>query len=167
MTSDSIDPAIEAARREHPQLDAPFAGVFSRLRRLVEIDEDALVRLYAGFSVRPAEVALLHTLRRAGAPYELTPGELARQLLRSSTAMTARIDRLADLGLVERIPDPADRRTILVRLTDQGCTIQDDAIRSLVEYRAGLFEDLSPSQIDQLLSSLRVLLLRLEQIPRD
>ena len=53
MTSDSIDPAIEAARREHPQLDAPFAGVFSRLRRLVEIDEDALVRLYAGFSVRP------------------------------------------------------------------------------------------------------------------
>ena len=167
MTSDSIDPAVEAARREHPEHDHPAAGIFARLRRLVEIDEDALVRLHAGAATRPAEMELLHTLRRAGPPYELTPGQLARQLLRSSTAMTARVDRLEDLGLVERIPDPKDRRTILVRLTDQGYRVQDEGIRSLGEYRSELFADLSPSEIDQLNSSLRAVLLRLERIPRD
>jgi hypothetical protein len=68
MTSDKIDPALDAARREHPQHDPPSAGIFSRLCWLAQLDEDVLRRFYAGASVRPAEMALLHTLRRAGPP---------------------------------------------------------------------------------------------------
>jgi DNA-binding MarR family transcriptional regulator len=81
--------------------------------------------------------------------------------------MTTRIDRLAELGLVERIPDLVDRRLVRVRLTRHGRAVQDDALGSLVEYRSGLFADLSEGEIDGLSSLLRIVLLRLEQIPLD
>jgi DNA-binding MarR family transcriptional regulator len=68
---------------------------------------------------------VLATLRRQGPPYELTPTALYRELLLSSGAMTHRLDALADRGLVERRPDPDDRRGWLVRLTEAGRALAD------------------------------------------
>ena len=63
---------------------------------------------------------MLAALRRAGAPYELSPGRLLRETLVTSGTMTNRVDRLAARGLVTRLPDPNDRRGVLVRLTRAG-----------------------------------------------
>ena len=63
---------------------------------------------------------MLAALRRAGAPYELSPGKLLRETLVTSGTMTNRVDRLVARGYVERNPDPDDRRGVLVRLTPEG-----------------------------------------------
>ena len=72
---------------------------------------------------------MLAALRRAGAPYELSPGRLLRETLVTSGTMTNRVDRLAARGLVERLPDPDDRRGVLVRLTAEGKATVDGALR--------------------------------------
>ena len=63
------------------------------------------------------EFDVLSALRRAGAPYQLSPGQLIRQTLVTSGTMTNRVDRLERRGLVGRSPDPPDRRGVIVRLT--------------------------------------------------
>ena len=76
---------------------------------------------------------MLAALRRAGAPYELSPGRLLRETLVTSGTMTNRVDRLAARGFVERSPDPDDRRGVIVRLTREGKTAVDGAFEALLE----------------------------------
>ena len=59
---------------------------------------------------------MLAALRRAGPPYELSPGRLVRETLVTSGTMTNRVDRLAARAR-RRLADPGDRRGVLVRLT--------------------------------------------------
>ena len=76
---------------------------------------------------------MLAALRRTGAPYELSPGRLLRETLVTSGTMTNRVDRLAARGLVERYPDPDDRRGVIVRLTPEGKATVDGAFAALLD----------------------------------
>ena len=84
----------------------------------------------------------MSALRRAGDPYQLSPGQLVTDTLVTSGTMTNRVDRLEQKGLVRRIPDPTDRRGVRVRLTAQGRDVVDAALASLLdrerEFLAGL-----------------------------
>ena len=81
---------------------------------------------------------MLSALRRAGAPYRLSPGALLTQTLVTSGTMTNRIDRLAEHGLVERLPSPDDRRGVLVQLTAAGLQRVDGAFADLLDVERGL-----------------------------
>ena len=85
---------------------------------------------------------MLAALRRAGAPYELSPGRLLRETLVTSGTMTNRVDRLAARGFVERYPDPDDRRGVIVRLTAEGKAAVDGAFEALLAAEADLLADL-------------------------
>ncbi len=85
---------------------------------------------------------MLAALRRAGAPYELSPGRLLRETLVTSGTMTNRVDRLAARGLVERYPDPDDRRGVIVRLTPEGKATVDGAFAALLDAEHALLADL-------------------------
>ena len=85
---------------------------------------------------------MLAALRRAGAPYELSPGRLLRETLVTSGTMTNRVDRLAARGLVERYPDPDDRRGVIVRLTAEGKATVDGAFEALLDAERELLADL-------------------------
>ena len=63
----------------------------------------------------------------------LSPGRLLSETLATSDTMTNRVDRLAARGLVERYPDPADRRGVIVRLTPEGQAAVDGAFAALLE----------------------------------
>ncbi|MEN0084600.1 MAG: MarR family transcriptional regulator, partial [Leifsonia sp.] len=96
-------------------------------------------------------------LRRAGAPYQLSPKSLLQQTLVSSGTMTNRIDRLVARGLVERRTDPNDGRGILVQMTAQGLTRVDAAITRLVDAEAELLGGLSAADAERLAALLRKL----------
>ena len=64
-----------------------------------------------------SEIAALEHLQGAG---ELTPGQLGRLLSMTSGAVTALVDRLEAAGYVERVPNPRDRRSSLLRPTAVG-----------------------------------------------
>jgi DNA-binding MarR family transcriptional regulator len=108
------------------------------------------------------EFDVLSALRRAGEPYELTPGRLIAETLVSSGTMTNRIDRMVAHGLVVRAADASDRRVVKVRLTPEGRRRVDAAMSQLLESERALLAVLPESDRKHLSDSLRSLLIPFE-----
>jgi DNA-binding MarR family transcriptional regulator len=155
---DEVDDLIEAWERERSDLDLAPVAVFSRISRLARRLDLARRDAFTKHGIEPWEFDVLAALRRAGAPYELSPGRLLRETLVTSGTMTNRVDRLAARGYVERYPDPADRRGVLVRLTWEGKATVDAAFEALLAEEAALLADLSDRDRIRLASLLRTLL---------
>jgi len=155
---DEVDDLSEAWARERPDLDLAPVAVFSRLSRLSRHLDLARRTAFTSYGIESWEFDVLAALRRAGAPYELSPGRLLRETLVTSGTMTNRVDRLAARGLVERLPDPADRRGVLVRLTPEGKAAVDGAFEALLAAEREFLGGLDAEQQDQLAGLLRRLL---------
>ncbi|MBC9734413.1 MarR family winged helix-turn-helix transcriptional regulator [Nocardioides marmotae] len=155
---DEVDELVEAWARERPDLDFDAVAVFSRISRLARHLDLARRQAFTEHGIETWEFDVLAALRRAGAPYELSPGRLLRETLVTSGTMTNRVDRLAARGLVERYPDPDDRRGVIVRLTAEGKTAVDGAFTALLRAEQGLLADLPPAERHQLADLLRRLL---------
>ena len=154
---DEVDRLVAAWRRERPDLDVEPLEVLSRISRLARHLDRARRTAFAEHSLEPWEFDVLTALRRAGAPYQLSPGQLLTQTLVTSGTMTNRIDRLAGKGLVQRLPDPGDRRGVLVRLTDAGQRHADAALAGLLDHEREILAELSTGQREELARLLRQL----------
>jgi DNA-binding MarR family transcriptional regulator len=131
---------------ERPDLDVSPMGIVGRISRLSLVVDRELEPVFAQFGLNHWSFDMLATLRRSGAPYQLSPTELFRSMMVTSGTMTNRIDRLTEKDLVRRIPDPEDRRAILVELTDQGRKLIDSALASHVSNEERLLQSLSPEE---------------------
>ncbi len=154
---DEVDRLVEAWHRERPDLDVAPLGVLSRVSRLARHLDRARRQAFSEHALETWEFDVLAALRRAGAPYELSPGVLLTSTLVTSGTMTNRIDRLEAQGLVDRRPDPDDRRGVFVRLTDDGRQRVDAALADLLEQERAILSDLTAAERDQLAALLRVL----------
>ncbi len=117
-----------------------------------------LAPLFAEFGLQSGEFDVLATLRRSGAPYELTPTELFEATMMSSGGMTARLDRLERRDLVERRPNPNDRRGVLVRLTGRGVALIERALPEHLANEAWLTACLTDKESRTLSNLLKKLL---------
>lgn len=163
MTTDEVDRIVASWRKQRPDLDTSPMLVFSRVSRLARHLDLARRAAFLTHDLEPWEFDVLSSLRRAGAPYALTPGVLMAELLVSSGTMTNRIDRLETKGLVKRSPSPADRRAVLVTLTSQGRARVDAALASLLECERQALIALSPEEQERLGNLLKPLLLPFDQ----
>ncbi len=161
MERDEVDELVEAWHRERADLDLAPVEVFSRISRLARLLDKARREAFSAHRVESWEFDVLAALRRAGRPYQLTPGALVRQTMVTSGTMTNRVDRLAQRGLVERSPDPRDRRGVLVGLTAQGKRTVDGAFETLLAAERGLLADLSDDDRAGLAALLKRLMLPL------
>ena len=159
---DHIDRIAEQWRRERPDVEVDALATVGRLLRLAHRLDDALAGGLAEYDLQPGWFDLLAALRRSGAPYELSPTQLIEATLLSSSGMTKRIDRLEEGALVERRPDPHDRRGTLVRLTRKGRMLVDRALETHVQNEEALLAVLRQSERRQLDGLLRRLLEGLE-----
>jgi DNA-binding MarR family transcriptional regulator len=155
--SDEVDRIVEAWERERPDLDFSPLQVLSRVGRLSKHLDRARRTAFATSGLEPWEFDVLAALRRAGAPYQLSPKALLQQTLVSSGTMTNRIDGLVTRQLVERRTDPHDGRGVLVVMTDRGREAVDSAISELIAGEAELLEALSRADQDRLSALLRKL----------
>ena len=155
--SDEVDRIVEAWSRERPDVDFTPLQVLSRVGRLARHLDRARRVAFAASDLEPWEFDVLAALRRAGAPYQLSPKSLLQQTLVSSGTMTNRIDRLVERRLVERRTDPHDGRGVLVVMTTRGREAVDDAISELLAGEAELLEGLSKADQDRLSGLLRKL----------
>ena len=155
---DEVDDLVQAWARERSDLDLAPVEVFSRIYRLSRHLDLARKEAFSEHDIESWEFDVLAALRRAGAPYELSPGRLLKQTLVTSGTMTNRVDRLTARGLVERQPDPDDRRGVIVRLTVEGKATVDAAFGALVERERALLNDLPARERKQLAALLRTLL---------
>lgn len=154
---DEVDLIVEAWRRERPDVDVAPMHVLSRVSRLAHHLDRARREAFRTHALEPWEFDVLAALRRSGPPYELSPGRLVGETLVTSGTMTNRVDRLAVRGLVERHPDPGDRRGVLVRLTGTGRETVDGALSELMDREAELLAGLSATEADGLVAALRTL----------
>jgi DNA-binding MarR family transcriptional regulator len=164
---DHVDRIQSEWRRERPDLDVEALGTLGRLFRTAALTESKLARGLAPHGLQPGWFDLLAALRRAGAPYELNPTDLMAATMLSSGGVTKRLDRLAEAGLLERRPDPNDRRGTLVRLTPKGKRTIDKAIATHAANETLVLSALSPADRRILDESLRKLLVVVEQEPAE
>ncbi|GCD21690.1 MarR family transcriptional regulator [Cellulomonas algicola] len=152
---DEVDRIVLAWERERPDLDVRPLTVLSRVSRLARHLDLARRGAFARHDLETWEFDVLSALRRAGAPYRLSPGALLTQTLVTSGTMTNRIDRLVEHGLVERQPSPDDRRGVLVQLTEAGRTRVDAAFADLLDVERGLLGELDEADRQRLADLLR------------
>lgn len=158
--ADAVDAVIELWRHERPDLDDKLwpAEVIGRVQRLSRILDKKLKEFNTEHGLESWEFDVLTTLRRSGEPGGLTPGALLKAAMVTSGAITNRIDRMETKGLVERVRDSDDRRSVKIRLTDKGYQVVDEVFVLHLENEARLLPDLEPAQWTQLIGGLRLLL---------
>jgi DNA-binding MarR family transcriptional regulator len=156
---DEIDRIVEQWNQERPDLDVSPTQTLQRITRLSLLQAVSFVRVFAPYGVSFGEYLVLAALRRAGPPYRMNPTQLFNSVILSSGAMTNRLDRIEGIGLVERQPDPTDRRGRLVALTDRGRKLVDAAVVDHLENEQRLLSALDAGEREQLAQLLRKLLL--------
>ena len=160
---DHVDSFLEEISADLPAgLDLTVEGIVDRIggihRRIKWMHEETLDQL--GLTLSDWHV--LTALRWAGEPYRRKAGELARRADLTSGAMTSRLDALEKEGLVRRLRDPADRRSVLVQLTEKGRKTHEQAMGIQAQKEVLLAEALTDREKEQLNALLRRVMVTLE-----
>ena len=153
---DEVDRLVAAWKRERPDLDLSPLYVLSRITRIARHLD--IARRDAFGDLENWGFDVLAALRRAGSPYQLSPGQLMQETMVTSGTMTNRLDRLEELLLITRESDPHDGRGSLVSLTKSGIRAVDSAMEELLENERKLLKDLSSKDREQLAALLSTLI---------
>src|SRR5712691_9833850 len=161
---DHVDHFLESIRNELPHLDLAVEGIVDRInglsRRIKRMMEETLTER----SLTWGEWKVLGLLRHSNDSYRRSPGFLAVHAELSSGAMTNRLDRLEEAGLIRRLPDPSDRRGIQVELTKAGIKAYDESTAAQASKEALIASALSAKEKQELNNLLRRLMLIAEQL---
>ncbi len=144
--NDAVEEILRQWSVERPDLDVSAMGVFGRLSRAARMLGRSLAETFGRYGLNGGEFDVLATLRRAGGPYGLTPTDLYRSMMLSSGAMTNRLDRLEERGLVRRSQDTDDRRGVRITLTEKGFDLIEEAVEAHVENEQRLLAGLSEEE---------------------
>ncbi|WP_202903947.1 MarR family winged helix-turn-helix transcriptional regulator [Halomonas huangheensis] len=162
MPRDAIDRLIAEWSRVLPDRDSSDMGIFTRLYRALKHVDRRVAAVFRSYGLREGEFDLLATLYRRDSPQGMTPNALCEAVVLSSGAMTNRLDRLTERGLVERVANPEDRRSVLVRLSDSGHEMMPDLLDAYLAELKAMRSALGADQAEALTTGLRALLLALE-----
>ena len=139
---DAAARAVAQWKQELPELAAENMLLIGRLKRAAAVIARELEKVYGEYGLTEGSFDVLATLRRSGAPYTLTPTELFSALMVTSGTMTTRLKNLENQGLIDRLSNPDDARSMLVRLTDKGKELIEQAVFPHVENEKRLMEKL-------------------------
>ncbi|MCA1908844.1 MAG: MarR family transcriptional regulator [Magnetospirillum sp.] len=162
MHKDKLDLILEQWAAEKPGLDCAPMAVVGRLLRLAAHLDRELSKVFAEWGLPPGGFDVLATLLRSGPPYHLSPNDLLRWMLVTSGTMTHRLDQLEKAGWVERKPNPADGRGVLVALTAAGKEMAERVLAAHLDNERRLLANLTAMQQEQLTDLLRLWLRHFE-----
>jgi DNA-binding MarR family transcriptional regulator len=155
VNRDTIDALQEDWSEQRPDLDPEPMGVVLRIQALAKILGEQTAARLQEYDLQWWQYDVLSTLRRQGEPFTLPATALADSAMLTSGAMTNRIDRLEEQGLVRRLKDASDRRKVLVQLSDTGLKLIETATEARFETAMEALETLSPRQRASLSNLLR------------
>jgi DNA-binding MarR family transcriptional regulator len=162
---DAVDLILDQWRRERPDLDCSPMGIVGRITQLQREVYLAQRATFARHGLDAPSFDVLAALRRIGAPYQLTPTALMRTALVTSGAITQRLDRLEERGLITRERSEDDGRAVVVTLTAEGRAALDAALPDHLETERRLLEGLPTADRALLADLLRRLLVGLGRVP--
>jgi DNA-binding MarR family transcriptional regulator len=153
---DAVDDIRARLAVVYPDLDTTAFEITGRVLRLAREIEIRRAQHLASYDMTPGDFDVIATLRRTDDGEGVNPGRLSESLLITSGGLTKRLDRLESAGLIERHPDPADRRAILIRMSPRGREAIDEALPALLEMEAETFGSrLTTRQLGQATTLLR------------
>ncbi|MFJ2631280.1 MarR family winged helix-turn-helix transcriptional regulator [Streptomyces sp. NPDC087422] len=155
---DVVDAITGQWKSERPDLDTLPMAVFGRIYRIARLMGDRMEKEYQRYGIGRGEFDVLATLRRSGEPYTLSPRQLSAALMLTTGGMTGRLDKLERAGLLNRAPDPNDRRGLRVSLTEKGLRVIDQAVGAGLALQKATLDAVEPAQAEQLADLLRLLL---------
>jgi DNA-binding MarR family transcriptional regulator len=156
--TDVIDEVQSDWQKQRPDLDSEPIGVVLRIQALAKILGEQTAQKLRRFDLQWWQYDVLSTLRRRGAPFIMPATDLASSSRLTTGAMTNRIDRLEEDGLVRRIRDQNDGRRVLVQLTSMGFELIESATEARFESATEALESLSNRQREALSHLLRLVL---------
>jgi DNA-binding MarR family transcriptional regulator len=162
MTDDYTDRLLTKWASARPDIGVDLLQVTARLARIGPLLARRQEAVFDRFGLSRGEVGMLSALRTSGPPHRLSPTRLGQGLMLSSAGVTSRLDRLERRGFVVRLPDPDDRRGVIVELTVAGLDIVDAAVAANSISDRQLLERLEPEEIETLEGLLRKVLAGLE-----
>ncbi|KAB2339183.1 MarR family winged helix-turn-helix transcriptional regulator [Actinomadura rudentiformis] len=152
--ADAVAALIEQWRHERPDVDVSPLAVVARVMRISRLWDKEIKDFLAGHDLEPGEFDMLSTLRRSGEPYELTAGAFLKASLVTTGAITLRVDRMDAKGLVTRVRDEGDRRSVKIRLTPRGLEVINRVLPLHLANEARLLEALDEGEKGELASML-------------
>ncbi|HEX6152201.1 MAG TPA: MarR family transcriptional regulator [Solirubrobacterales bacterium] len=161
---DRVEALVSQWEKERPDLDLETMALAARLLGVGRMIDARIGALAAEHEITVGDGDILLTLRRSGRPYRLLPTQLTESLLVSSGTMTNRLDRLERRGLVERVPNPEDRRSVEIALTDRGLELVDAVVGEHVAREQEMLAPLSPRERETLTRILRKLAAHIEAL---
>src|SRR4051794_30749323 len=164
--TDSVDFCIGDITSRYSVIQPEVEGVVDRIGTINKHLGAAFEETLAGHGLSHGEYKLLLRLATRSADNRMSAGELSRALMLSSGAMTNRLDRLEKAGLVCRLPDPRDRRGVLIELTDVGKKTIDEAVTEQAAKEIDVLGVLKPRELSSLNLLLRKVLVSLESAPQ-
>jgi DNA-binding MarR family transcriptional regulator len=159
---DHVDRLLEKLDALDAPLDLEVEGIVDRVSTINKRIHSALKETLAAYGMTPEDWHVLTRLRLRRSDRAASPGALARDLELSSGAVTSRLDRLESLGYLNRLPDPGDRRGVLVELTPEGRAAWESAIEVQGRKEAFFASALSKDEQVELNALLRKVLVALE-----
>jgi DNA-binding MarR family transcriptional regulator len=155
---DRLDDMLLVWAREIPTLDPLTEGIVERIQFLNKRFGESMESTLQDFGLESRSYHLLGKLRSYGPPYRRSPGQLADDLHLSSGAMTNRLDRMEEAGLIRRLRDPSDRRGTLIEPTEQGHAMWDKTVGTQARIEAALADTLTQAEKEELHRLLRRLM---------
>ena len=161
---DHVDRFLDEVKDElPPELDLEIEGIVDRIGGINRRIQRALDETLRDYGLSHTDWRILGALRWAGPPYRRSAGELAKIADLSSGAMTNRLDQLEQAGLVRRLPDPDDRRGVLVEPTEEGHRLRDETVGVQARKEALVISALNERERRQLSTLLRRVMLAFEE----
>ena len=149
-TGDHIEIRREQWRKELPDVDTTGMAILGRARIATLLARRPIERVFSQHGLDTGEFDVLATLLRTGSPYRLRPTELYSSLMISSGGLTDRLGRLEKFGLVRRLRNEQDARSLLVELTTEGRRVAEAAFRQDMQVELALLSGLSKAERKQL-----------------
>ncbi|MDJ0338622.1 MarR family transcriptional regulator [Cryobacterium sp. PH31-O1] len=147
---DHVDRIVAQWRLERPDLDSAPMAVIGRLSRASAAVDARLAATFANHGIDASTFDVLATLARQGAPYRITPAELAADSMITTSAVAQRLNRLDKLGLITREPHPDDGRGKFVRITNSGRELLDKVLPDHLATEETILAQLSTNERNML-----------------
>jgi DNA-binding MarR family transcriptional regulator len=155
MQQDSVDRHVEHWKQEIPELDPLAEGAITRMQMLLRHLKQTRQATLAAHGMEDYEYATLHFLGGCGPDYRATPSEIAAWQQMSPSGITGRLDALEKRGFIRRLPSPADRRKVIVELTEEGRQAWRGTFNPQANEEARMLAALDPDEQEQLNGMLR------------
>jgi len=156
--SDHVDEILTQWSEVKPDLDASPMGIIGRICRLSVFLVKEQVRVFEQYNLDFASFDVLATLFRNGPSHKLTPTQLAHSMIVTPGAVTQRLARLEEKGLIVRTHNTGDRRVVSVQLTDEGKQLVEAVLPDHLSNEQRMLSQFNTDELEDLASLLRRML---------